>query len=174
MPDTAPKQDAKPETLKEKMRRHVATFATRREDWDVFGFETKKDKKYARAQRRYVGASGSVAHQDTHAVPATCHTLSIMMVPPGHEQPMHGHETDEIFFVLEGACTVVWEKDGERAEAVLGKWDMISSPPTANHCIINHTDQPCWFQVMLGKAKPNRPAYTDPELVRLQDETVTR
>src|SRR5207244_3491268 len=84
------------------------------------------------------------------------HTLSIMMVPPGHEQPMHGHETEEIFFVLEGECTVVWQKDGERAEVRLGKWDMILSPPTADHCIINHSDQPCWFQVMLGKAKPRR------------------
>ena len=168
-----PDSPATPETLAEKMQRHVATFASRREDWDVFGFETRKDKKFARAQRRYVGASGSVAHHDARAIPAHAHTLSIMMVPPGHEQPMHGHETEEIFFVLEGECTVVWQKDGERAEATLGKWDMILSPPTADHCIINHTDRPCWFQVMLGKAKPERPHYTDPELRRLQAETLT-
>ena len=170
MPDTATTKD---ETLEQKMRRYTATFASRREDWDVFGFETKQDKKFARAQRRYVGASGSTAHQDAKAIPAHAHTLSIMMVPPGHEQPMHGHETEEIFFVLEGECTVVWQKDGERAEVKLGKWDMILSPPTADHCIINHSDQPCWFQVMLGKAKPNRPNYTDPELRRLQADAVT-
>ena len=42
--------------LEEKLTGRVARFADRREDWSVFGFETAR---YARAQRRYLGASGN-------------------------------------------------------------------------------------------------------------------
>lgn len=42
--------------LEEKLTGRVARFADRREDWSVFGFETARDPRYARAQRRYLGA----------------------------------------------------------------------------------------------------------------------
>ena len=45
--------------LENKLAGRVARFADRREDWSVFGFETARDPRYARAQRRYLGASGS-------------------------------------------------------------------------------------------------------------------
>ena len=45
-------------TLKERVAGRVARYADRREDWSVFGFETALDPRYARAQRRYIGASG--------------------------------------------------------------------------------------------------------------------
>jgi mannose-6-phosphate isomerase-like protein (cupin superfamily) len=160
-------------SLAAEMDRHIATFATRREDWDVFGLEIRLDPRYARAQRRYVGASGSVEHADPNAIAAGAFTLTIMMQPGGHETPLHRHEVEEVFFVLEGECTVIWERDGEVCERRLGKWDMAFSPAGHVHGIRNHTGQPCYFQVMLGKAKPNRPAYVDPELRRLQKETHT-
>ena len=39
--------------LQDRIDRRIARFAERREDWTVFGFETKQDPKLARAQRRY-------------------------------------------------------------------------------------------------------------------------
>jgi hypothetical protein len=43
--------------IEEKLTDRVARFSDRREDWAVFGFETARDPRYARAQRRYLGAS---------------------------------------------------------------------------------------------------------------------
>ena len=150
------------------MDRHIATYGSRRVDWSVFGFEARKDPKFARAQRRYVGASGSLSHADSGSLSATSHTLTIMMLPAGHETPLHTHEADEIFFVLEGSCTAIWERDGESAERVLEKWDMLCSPPGHAHGLRNESSEPCYFQVMLGKPRPNRPSYLDPELTALQ------
>ena len=45
-------------SLADEMKGRVAKYADRREDWTVFGFETRLDKKYGRSQRRYIGASG--------------------------------------------------------------------------------------------------------------------
>ena len=47
-------------TLKERLTGRVARYADRREDWSVFGFETALDPRYARAQRRYLGASAPI------------------------------------------------------------------------------------------------------------------
>src|SRR5260370_2495355 len=92
-----------PAALKEKLAGRVARFADRREDWGVFGFETALDPSYARAQRRYLGASGSVDPADLRgAIPATAFTMSIQSMPPGNRIPMHCHETEEIFFILDG------------------------------------------------------------------------
>ncbi len=58
--------------LENKLTGRVARFADRREDWSVFGFETARDPRYARAQRRYLGASGSADPKDLRgAIPAT-------------------------------------------------------------------------------------------------------
>ena len=45
---------------------------------------------------------------------------------------------------------------------------MIYNPPGQVHGIKNDTDEDCFFQVMLGNPKPDRPIYLDPELRRLQ------
>jgi hypothetical protein len=48
------------------------------------GFETALDPKFARAQRRYLGASGSVDHHDLRGwIPATAFTMSIQF----HQHP---------------------------------------------------------------------------------------
>jgi mannose-6-phosphate isomerase-like protein (cupin superfamily) len=97
--------------LEKKLIGRVARFADRREDWSVFGFETARDPRYARAQRRYLGASGSADPKDLRgAVPATAFTMSIQTMPAGNRIPIHCHETEEIFFILEGECLVrCWE-----------------------------------------------------------------
>ena len=79
--------------LRERLAGRVARFADRREDWSVFGFETALDPKFARAQRRYLGASGSVDHNGLRGwIPATAFTMSIQSMPPGNRIPMHCHE----------------------------------------------------------------------------------
>lgn len=154
--------------LAAELDRHIKTFATRRPDWRVFAVETKKDERFSRAQRRYVGASGSVTHVDPNVVPAEVHTLTIMEQPAGHIQPMHHHDEAEIFFVLEGELTIVWKQDGETVERKVGKWDMVYNPPGVIHGIRNDSDQTGYFQVMLASPQPARPQYEDPELQALQ------
>ena len=69
-------------SLSDEMRTRVARFAERREDWTVFGFETQLEPKFARSQRRYIGASGSVDHVETNAVQPVAFTMSIQTMPP--------------------------------------------------------------------------------------------
>jgi oxalate decarboxylase/phosphoglucose isomerase-like protein (cupin superfamily) len=158
--------DAK--TLEAELERNCKSFASRTPNWRVFALETKLDPRYARAQRRYVGASGSVTHADTEALPAVAHTLSIMEMPEGHHQPFHHHEEDEIFFVLDGACTVMWQEGDTIVEHRLGKWDMANNPSGRIHAIRNDGPGPVFFQVMLASPKPARPQYEDERLIALQ------
>jgi len=164
---------AEGDALAADLDRNVLTYATRVPNWRVFALETQVDARYARAQRRYLGASGSVRHDDPNALkgalPATCHTLSIMMMPAGHAQPFHHHPETEIFFVLEGAPTVMWKEGDAIVEKKLGKWDMVANPPGRVHAIRNDGGTECYFQVMLASPQPGRPIYQDAELKRLQD-----
>jgi quercetin dioxygenase-like cupin family protein len=160
-------------SLDQEMRGRVARYADRREDWTVFGFETKIDPKYARSQRRYIGESGSVDHKQTTAVQPAAFTMSIQTMPAGHQIPIHCHETEETFFILDGECTVNVFRDGETFSAKLGKWDLISIPPEVYHDISNKSDKPCAIQTLLSKPRPNRPHYQDPRLLDLQAATYT-
>ncbi len=155
-------------SLSEELDKHVKTYQTRDPNWRVFGLETQVDEKFARAQRRYLGTSGNVAHTDPTALMGANFTLTIIQQPAGHLQPMHHHDEEEVFFVLTGNPTVVWERDGEIIERRLEPWDMVYNPPGMIHGVRNDSDEDCYFQVMLGNPSPNRPQYEDPELVRLQ------
>ena len=94
-------------TLKERLAGRVARYTDRREDWSVFGFETALDPRFARAQRRYLGASGSTDPSDLRgSIPATAFTMSIQTMPAGNRIPVHCHETEEVFFILDGECQV--------------------------------------------------------------------
>ena len=158
-----------PPALEEKLAGRVARFADRREDWSVFGFETALDPKFARAQRRYLGASGSVDHADLRgSIPATAFTMSIQSMPPGNQIPMHCHETEEIFFILDGAARVRCWENGERYDLSLGRWDLVALPPFLQHEVFNEGDTVCHLQTMLAKSQPSRPQYNDPELLKLQ------
>ena len=155
--------------LKDKLAGRVARFADRREDWSVFGFETALDPRYARAQRRYLGASGSTDHTDLRgSIPATAFTMSIQTMPKGNRIPVHCHETEEIFFILDGECLVrCW--DGEESfDISLGRWDLVALPPFVQHEVFNEGDSECHLQTLLAKPEPLRPQYADPELLKLQ------
>jgi len=159
------------EQLAEKLDQHVKTNDTRKENWKVFGFETQLDPRYGRAQYRYIGTSGNVDHTDPTALMGEHFTLTIIRQPPGHIQPIHVHPEEEVFFVLEGSPTIVWEtKDGEQVTRKLNKWDMVYNPPGIFHGARNDGDVDALYQIMLGNPKPNRPVYKDPELRALQQE----
>jgi mannose-6-phosphate isomerase-like protein (cupin superfamily) len=155
--------------LKDRLQGCVARFADRREDWTVFGFETARNPRFARAQRRYLGASGSTDPNDLRgSIPATAFTMSIQTMPPGNRIPVHCHETQEVFFILEGECLVrCWEGE-ESTELKLGKWDLIALPPFLQHEVFNTGEGDCQLQTLLAKPQPLRPQYADPELLKLQ------
>jgi quercetin dioxygenase-like cupin family protein len=160
-------------SLEEQMRGRIARYADRRDDWNVFGLETKIDLKYARSQRRYIGASGSVDHAETNAVEPVAFTMSIQTMPGGNRIPVHCHETEETFFILEGECTVNVFLNGETFSAKLGRWDLISLPAEVYHDIHNDSDKPCAIQTLLSKPRPERPHYQDQRLLDLQAATHT-
>ena len=150
-------------TLENRLAGRVARFADRREDWSVFGFETALDPRYARAQRRYLGASGSTDPADLRgSIPA------IQTMPAGNRIPVHCHETEEVFFILDGECLVrCW--DGEAScDIRLGRWDLVCLPPFMQHEVFNTGSGDCQVQTLLAKPQPLRPQYADPELLKLQ------
>ena len=162
-----------PTNLQSRIESRVARFADRREDWTVFGFETAKDPKFARAQRRYIGSSGSVDPNDRRGgLAPTAFTMSIQSMPAGNRIPVHRHETEETFFILGGGCLIRCFHDNEIAEIRLGKWDLIACPPGMYHEIINDGDETCHIQTLLSKQVPLRPEYRDPELLALQAKVV--
>lgn len=160
-------------SLKETMAKRVARYADRRDDWTVFGLETELDPKYARSQRRYVGASGSLEHEEQNSVEPVAFTMSVQTMPVGHRIPAHCHETEETFFILEGECIVNVFHEGDTVTLKLGKWDLVSVPPFVYHDIHNVGTIPCPIQTLLSKPKPDRPHYQDPRLLEIQARTHT-
>lgn len=160
-------------SLVEEVTRRVARYADRREDWTVFGFETALDARYARSQRRYIGASGSVDHADPHTLEPVAFTMSIQTIPPGNRIPAHCHETEETFFILDGRCRIQAFRGSETASIELNRWDLISIAPHIYHDIHNVGDIDCAIQTLLSKARPERPNYQDPRLLDLQARTKT-
>jgi quercetin dioxygenase-like cupin family protein len=158
----------------DEINRRIARFKDRREDWTVFGFETAVDARYARSQRRYIGASGSVDHQESNAVEPAGFTMSMQTVPGGNRIPVHRHETEETFFILAGACTVNLFKGDETVSVELGTWDLVSIPPGVYHDIHNLGSAECVIQTLLSKPRPDRPNYQDTRLLDLQAKTHTR
>ncbi len=159
-------------TLDEIAARYVARFADRVPDWNAF--EDAKIEGYRRAQRRFIGAGGSGKHGDPAVVPPRGFTLSIMYVEPGQGNAAHTHEVEEIFFVLDGELTAfVEDTSGRRIDVKLGKWDCIACPPGVIHGYINASDKPVYFQVMLGRARPETMGYADDALFQRRDAHLT-
>jgi len=155
-------------TLDEVAARYVARYADRVPDWNAF--EDAKVDGYRRAQRRFIGAGGSGKHGDPNVVPPRGFTLSIMYVEPGQGNAAHTHEVEEIFFVLDGELTAfVQDESGRRIDIKLAKWDCIACPPGVIHGYINDSDKPVYFQVMLGRARPETMGYADDALFRRRD-----
>jgi quercetin dioxygenase-like cupin family protein len=149
-------------SLDERMEKYTVRFASRQEDWGVLDFQTKVSPKYKRAQIRYLGGGGTGAHDDPNMLPAEHFTLSTMLLPSGCEGPLHKHpDVEEVFFVIKGSVTIIWEEDGTEIEKVITERDMIFTPPGVYRGLRNHTDSDCLMLVMLGASKPQLPSYPE-------------
>ena len=138
---------------------------------DREAFEDAKIEGFKRAQHRFIGAGGSGKHGDTEAIPPGNFTLSIMYVEPGQGNASHTHEVEEIFFVLQGLLTVFFEDEatGEHIETRLGPWECAACPAGVVHGYINDSLEPVYFQVMLGKGRPDTMGYSDEKLFASRD-----
>ena len=143
--------------------RYVARFRDRQPDWNAF--EDAKIEGFKRAQHRFIGAGGSGKVADNSVIPARGFTLSIMYVQPGQGNASHTHEVEEVFFVLQGFLDVfVEDESGERLWTRLGPWECVACPPGVIHGYENRSLEPVYFQVMLGRAKPETMGYADDDL----------
>jgi mannose-6-phosphate isomerase-like protein (cupin superfamily) len=155
-------------SLEEIMERYVARFRDRKPDWAAF--EDAKIEGYKRAQHRFIGAGESGKHGDASAIPARGFTLSIMYVEPGQGNAAHTHEVEEVFFVLQGFLDVfVQDASGREVWTRLGPWECVAAPPGVIHGYENRSLEPVYFQVMLGRAKPETMGYSDPKLFERRD-----
>jgi len=152
-------------SLEEIRERFTARFKDRKPDWNAF--EDAKIDGYKRAQHRFIGAGGSGKHNDKSIIPARGFTLSIMYVEPGQGNAAHTHEVEEIFFVLKGFLDVFLEDEtNNRLELRLGPWECIACPPGVIHGYANNSLEPVYFQVMLGRSRPETMGYADAELFK--------
>jgi mannose-6-phosphate isomerase-like protein (cupin superfamily) len=149
-------------------RRYIARFRDRKPDWAAFA--DAKIEGYRRAQHRFIGAGGSGKHGDPSVIPARGFTLSIMYVEPGQGNAAHTHEVEEVFFVLRGFLDVFLQDDsGLQVWERLGPWECAACPPGVIHGYQNNSLEPVYFQVMLGRAKPDTMGYADDKLYGRRD-----
>jgi mannose-6-phosphate isomerase-like protein (cupin superfamily) len=155
-------------TVEEIAARYTARFCDRKADWDAFA-DARIDG-FKRAQHRFIGAGGSGKHGDPTVIPPGNFTLSIMYVEPGQGNAAHTHEVEEVFFVLKGYLTAFFEDEsGKRVDVRLGPWECVSCPPGVIHGYLNESLEPVYFQVMLGKARPELMGYADQQLYAQRD-----
>lgn len=155
-------------SIEELNDRFVARYRDRKPDWAAF--EDAKIEGFKRAQHRFIGAGGSGKHGDTSVVPARGFTLSIMYVEPNQGNAAHTHEVEEVFFVLKGFLDVFLEDEsGKQIWTRLGEWDCISCPPGVIHGYQNRSLEPVYFQVMLGRGRPEAMGYADDQLYQRRE-----
>ena len=155
-------------SLEEIAERYIGRFRDKTADWEAF--EDAKIEGYRRAQHRFIGAGGSGKHDDPTTIPARGFTLSIVYVPPGQGNAAHTHEVEECFFVLQGFLDVfVEDESGKRLTTRLGPWECISCPAGVIHGYQNDSLEPVYFQVMLGRGKPETMGYADDDLYKRRD-----
>lgn len=155
--------------LRDKLASSVARFADRRDDWSVFGFETALDPKFARAQRRYLGASGSVDHNDRRGwirrPPSRCRSSRCHQAT-GSRCTATRQRRYPLF--SNGKTRVQCCEKGERYDITLGRGDLVVLPPFLQDEVFNEGDNICHRQTLLARPQPLRPQYNDPELLKLQ------
>ncbi len=150
----------KSQSLEERMDKYTVKFASREEDWGALDFQTKVSPNYRRAQIRYLGGGGTGMHNDPNVITPEHFTLSTMLLPAGCEGPLHiHHDVEEVFFVIQGEVTIIWEEDGVESERVIGARDMTYTPAGVYRGLRNHTDADCLMLVMLGSPRPQLPDY---------------
>jgi len=140
----------------------VARLKDRQKDWGVLDFQAQVNPKYKRAQMRYVGGGGTGQHDDPNVIKAGNFTLSTMILPSGHEGPLHLHsDVEEIFFVLEGTLTCIWSDGKRNVERSLGPRDLVWIPAGIWRGVRNDGNTDVSFLTLLGAQKPELPSYPE-------------
>jgi mannose-6-phosphate isomerase-like protein (cupin superfamily) len=145
-------------SLETEMNRFIGRHADKQFDWDAFP-ASRGYPELDRAQMRYIGAGGSPKLDDPKTLRPGQFTLSMVHQPVGKYGASHAHEVEEAFLVLEGILTVGWEWDGEVVQARLGPKDMVLHAINRPHGFRNDGVDPVLLSIMVGKGKPNPPAY---------------
>jgi oxalate decarboxylase/phosphoglucose isomerase-like protein (cupin superfamily) len=154
--------------LEDIMKKYVGRFRDKKPDWAAFA--DSKIEGFRRAQHRFIGAGASGKHDDPTVIPPGNFTLSIVYCEPGQGNAAHTHEVEECFFVLQGYLDVfVEDESGKRITTRLGPWECISCPAGVIHGFQNESLAPVYFQVMLGRGKPETMGYVDDELHQRKD-----
>ena len=155
-------------SIEDIMEKYVGRFKEKKADWAAF--EDAKIEGFKRAQHRFIGAGGSGKHGDPTVIPAGNFTLSIMYVEPGQGNAAHTHEVEECFFVLQGYLDVFAEDEsGKRITTRLGPWECFACPAGVIHGYQNDSLEPVYFQVMIGRGKPETMGYADENLFKRKD-----
>ena len=109
------------------------------------------------------------AHRSDHHPGEQFHPVDHVR-EPGQGNAAHTHEVEECFFVLQGFLDVfVEDESGKRLTTRLGPWECISCPAGVIHGYQNDSLGPVYFQVMLGRAKPETMGYADEDLYKRRD-----
>jgi oxalate decarboxylase/phosphoglucose isomerase-like protein (cupin superfamily) len=149
--------------LEEIMKRYVGRFRDKKSDWAAFA--DANIEGFKRAQHRFIGAGASGKHDDPTVIPPGNFTLSVVYCEPGQGNAAHTHEVEECFFVLQGFLDVfVEDETGRRLTTRLGPWECISCPAGVVHGFQNDSLAPVYFQVILGRGKPEAMGYADEKL----------
>jgi hypothetical protein len=70
------------------------------------------------------------------------------------------HETEEIFFILDGKVRVRCWENGENCGITLGRWDLVAPPPFLPYELFKREGHNiCHLQTLLAKPQPVRPQY---------------
>lgn len=154
--------DNEASNLAAKIDKYIIKLENRTPDWGALDFQTQVSPKYRRAQIRYLGGGGTGMHDDPNILPAEHFTLSTMLLPAGCEGPLHKHhDVEEVFFVIQGQVTVIWEEDGVEVERVIGVRDLCFTPPGMYRGLRNDTAEDALMLVMLGASRPQLPTYPE-------------
>ncbi len=120
-------------------------------------YEETQLPAHQRVLLRYIGNQASEAADVPPAVEGLTMNVSLATAAPGKGAPLHDHECEETFFVVQGAF-VIYFGDAPQEEVLLQEWDAISVPPGI-HRGWRATEQRGYLMAILGAGKTDLPTY---------------
>ena len=150
-------------SLEDIAKRYTKRFIDTDPDWNAYADASIEGFK--RARHGYIGKGVSGRDFDPNIIPPRNLSFAVMFVNPGQGNAAHTHETEEIFFVLQGRLSVFLEDEsGQRLWVRLNQWDCVACPPGVIHGYHNESHEPVYIMIMLGKGQPEFMGYADQNL----------
>ena len=155
--------------IEEIMKKYVGRFKEKKPDWGrVRGRQDRRLQ--ARAASLHRGRRLRQAWRCECDPGRQFHPYRLCMSKPGQGNAAHTHEVEECFFVLQGYLDVfVEDEEGKRLTTRLGPWECVSCPAGVITAIRTIRSAPVYFQVMLGRGKPETMGYADEDLFKRKD-----